>query len=556
MNWRFQAALAALLAFMTGWVVGVTKLSQILMTTDAGKYPTASEAVAEQFLVTFGLSKAVGNFLAGSGADLVGRKAVMLVGWLLGALFSTAVLCARSWAAVVASDLLLGLNQALCWSAALFLAHDLLGPSRRALASGLVETSGYAAIALASPLVDAAGADAAGTLHAALLLLCAVGAALTLLLVNETRSGSAGVRVRSPAPVVRQATLIWPSGRSQPVDASALAFVHASCLDGGLMACCLVGLALNLATAFAWGLMTRWLKGVVTAAALAGGGEGIVGGGGAGGAVSFSSSGNSSGNSSSGGRGGGSGGGGGGGGGGLSVGSVLLLYSVSKGMGQLPAGALADARTLCGMGPREFVLMGLLLISLALALFSALAATSAAAAPEAAPLVVGLAAPLALALGGGTALAYSPVMACVSARADPEWRASTLGAYRFWRDIGYAVGGLCMGAITDVAAGAPWVAPLVASAAVLATALVFARSLDSSVESTRAAVASERELANLANLAVELEVTDGAPAVACTPAAAPSAASVASVPPPPEGPGPTVALAVRSYGRLDDRGVA
>ena len=92
MSMRLQVALAALLAFTTGWVVGVTKLTQILMTTPDGPYPTASEMVATQFLVTFGLSKAVGNFLAGSGADTYGRKPIMLAGWLLGAAFSATVL--------------------------------------------------------------------------------------------------------------------------------------------------------------------------------------------------------------------------------------------------------------------------------------------------------------------------------------------------------------------------------------------------------------------------------------------------------------------------------
>ena len=180
MSMRLQVALAALLAFTTGWVVGVTKLTQILMTTPDGPYPTASEMVATQFLVTFGLSKAVGNFLAGSGADTYGRKPIMLAGWLLGAAFSATVLCARSWTVIVASDLLLGLNQALCCSSALFLALDILGPSRRALASGLVETAGYTAIALASPLVDALGVSAAPALHGTLLALCLLCAGVTL----------------------------------------------------------------------------------------------------------------------------------------------------------------------------------------------------------------------------------------------------------------------------------------------------------------------------------------------------------------------------------------
>ena len=499
MSMRLQVALAALLAFTTGWVVGVTKLTQILMTTPDGPYPTASEMVATQFLVTFGLSKAVGNFLAGSGADTYGRKPIMLAGWLLGAAFSATVLCARSWTVIVASDLLLGLNQALCWSSALFLALDILGPSRRALASGLVETAGYTAIALASPLVDALGVSAAPALHGTLLALCLLCAGVTLFVVRETRvpespraissrtsagaevaevaesgsgsgsggrggRGGGGVAVGGCGAPPGNATIVWPSGRQEHVSATKLACLHASCLDGGLMACCLVGLSLNFGTAFAWGVMTRWLKRVA------------VSGGGGGGSEA------GSGATSSGAE------------GALSVGTILLLYSIPKGICQLPAGVLADFYRHKGIGPREVVCAGLVIISASLALFSILAASTDALAP---PLLLGLAAPLAFLLGAGTALAYSPVLAVVAERADPDWRASALGAYRFWRDAGYAVGGLVLGSITDVAQGAPWVAPLLAAGVVLGTALVFARAVDSSVtvvvdSSERAASTSTR----------------------------------------------------------------
>ena len=46
--------------------------------------------------------------------------------------------------------------------------------------------------------------------------------------------------------------------------------------------------------------------------------------------------------------------------------------------------------------------------------------------------------------GAGTALAYSPLLACAAARSDPSWRASAIGTVRFWRDLGYAVGGVLL----------------------------------------------------------------------------------------------------------------
>ena len=65
---RVQLALAGALVFATGWTVGVSKFSQVLMTSAGGKFETASEQRAESFLITFGLAKAVGNLLVGAAA--------------------------------------------------------------------------------------------------------------------------------------------------------------------------------------------------------------------------------------------------------------------------------------------------------------------------------------------------------------------------------------------------------------------------------------------------------------------------------------------------------
>lgn len=50
-------------------------------------------------------------------------------------------------------------------------------------------------------------------------------------------------------------------------------------------------------------------------------------------------------------------------------------------------------------------------------------------------------------LGIGTAMVYPALLAAVSDAAHPSWRASSVGVYRFWRDIGYAVGALMAGII-------------------------------------------------------------------------------------------------------------
>ena len=53
-------------------------------------------------------------------------------------------------------------------------------------------------------------------------------------------------------------------------------------------------------------------------------------------------------------------------------------------------------------------------------------------------------------LGFGTALVYPTLLAAIGDVAHPGWRASAVGVYRLWRDLGYAVGALLSGIVADV----------------------------------------------------------------------------------------------------------
>jgi MFS family permease len=52
--------------------------------------------------------------------------------------------------------------------------------------------------------------------------------------------------------------------------------------------------------------------------------------------------------------------------------------------------------------------------------------------------------------GLGTAMVYPTLLAAIADHASPTWRASSLGVYRFWRDLGYAIGALLSGAVADL----------------------------------------------------------------------------------------------------------
>jgi MFS family permease len=53
-------------------------------------------------------------------------------------------------------------------------------------------------------------------------------------------------------------------------------------------------------------------------------------------------------------------------------------------------------------------------------------------------------------LGVGTAMVYPCLLAAVSDAADPTWRARALSVYRFWRDLGYAIGALTAGLLAAI----------------------------------------------------------------------------------------------------------
>jgi MFS family permease len=62
-------------------------------------------------------------------------------------------------------------------------------------------------------------------------------------------------------------------------------------------------------------------------------------------------------------------------------------------------------------------------------------------------------------LGIGTAMVYPTLLAAIGDVAHPSWRASAVGVYRLWRDLGYAIGAVLAGVTADAfgLAAAMWV---------------------------------------------------------------------------------------------------
>ena len=76
-----------------------------------------------------------------------------------------------------------------------------------------------------------------------------------------------------------------------------------------------------------------------------------------------------------------------------------------------------------------------------------------------------------LLLGIGTAMVYPSLIAAVSDASHPTWRARSLSVYRFWRDLGYAIGALSAGIIADIL-GMAWAIGIIAALTFLSGVVV------------------------------------------------------------------------------------
>jgi MFS family permease len=113
------------------------------------------------------------------------------------------------------------------------------------------------------------------------------------------------------------------------------------------------------------------------------------------------------------------------------VGLIKAVYPIIWGAGQIFTGWLADR-----VGRKPLIVWGMIVQAAGHAVIGF---------GLAAPLATGLAG--SVLLGVGTAMVYPAMLAAVGDVAHPLWRATSLGVYRFWRDLGYAVGALMAGVV-------------------------------------------------------------------------------------------------------------
>ena len=101
------------------------------------------------FVVAFGVVKGVLNFVAGRLSERIGRKRVLMLGWIAALPVPFMIYFAPDWNWIVAATVLLGINQGLAWSMTQTSKLDITRADQRGLTIGLNEFSGYVGVALA-----------------------------------------------------------------------------------------------------------------------------------------------------------------------------------------------------------------------------------------------------------------------------------------------------------------------------------------------------------------------------------------------------------------------
>lgn len=367
---RANAAQFVLLVVVNAFVGAMVGMERSLLPSIATEeFHLQASAAILSFILVFGLSKAATNYLAGRLSDRLGRKPVLIAGWLVALPVPFLLMWAPSWNWVLFANLLLGISQGLTWSTTVIMKIDLAGSKRRGLAMGLNEFAGYFAVA-GSALATAHVASVWGLRPEPFYLGVAyvlVGLGLSLFWVRETHHHvhHEVSLATSPRPLLSQAEVFW----------------RTTWKDRDLSLVTQAGLINNLNDGMAWGLFPL---------VFAGAGLSIA-----------------------------------------EIGSLVALYPAVWGITQLGTGALSDR-----LGRKGMIAGGM--VTQAVGIFVIMAGST----PVA--FVCGQ-----VLLGAGTGMVYPTLLAAIGDVAHPSWRASAVGVYRFWRDLGYALGAVIAGFVAD-----------------------------------------------------------------------------------------------------------
>lgn len=362
-NWK-QFSLLVLINAFVGGMVGLER--SVLPQLAEKEFALAAKTAILSFIVIFGIVKAVANFFAGTWANRVGRKNLLVIGWIFALPIPFLFIFASNWYWIILANVFLGVNQGLAWSSTVVMKIDLVGEKQRGLAMGINESAGYLAVAIFA-FMSGYLANQYGLrpypfyLGFVLVILGLLG---SIFWVKDTRHHVASEEKQSRIPRLRNI------------------FKETTWTNRNLGSITQAGLINNLNDGMVWGIFPMLLA-----------------------TKDFSIQ---------------------------QIGFITAIYPAVWGLGQLLTGKLSD--TFC---KKDMLFVGMLLQGIAL--LGLIWADSI--------LQFIL---IAAILGWGTAMVYPTFLSTLAENTHPLDRAKSMGVFRLWRDLGYAIGALITGILADL----------------------------------------------------------------------------------------------------------
>lgn len=377
-----QFAQQLLQVFFVGLTIGMQRnVVPVLAESEFGM-PAGSFALLMAFVVSFGFVKGAMNFVSGRLSEKVGRRKVLIWGWLVALPIPFIFLYAPSWNWIVAANVLLGINQGFAWSMTVTSKLDIVLPEERGVATGFNEFAGYGGVALAGLVTGYLASDYDPRLSLfvfglSVILLALIGA---LLFSRETLHWARAESAAHKAGTHGGPRPRFPTNVSEKPSTGEI-FMLVSFRHRTFAALSQAGCVEKFVDALVWGFFPVYLQ-----------------------AKGLSL---------------------------IDIGWVVGIYGFVWGGSQLWTGPLSDT-----VGRKWPIVIGM---------------WTCAAGIGATLYVDGMAAwsITAAVTGVGMALLYPTLIAAVGDISHPDWRGSSLGVYRFWRDLGYGIGALLLGFIAD-----------------------------------------------------------------------------------------------------------
>ena len=361
-NWQQFTLLVVVNAFVGG-MVGLER--SILPQIAAHDFEMVVKAAILSFIVVFGVSKAITNYYTGVLANKVGRKNLLVIGWLFALPIPFILIYADNWNWIIAANVLLGINQGLAWSSTVVMKIDLVGKKQRGLAMGLNESAGYLAVGGVAFLTGWIASEYGLRPYPFYLGIgfAVLGLLLSIFFIKDTRHHvSKEIAVST---IAKMKSVFWET----------------TWKDRNLGSISQAGLVNNLNDGMVWGLFPILLS-----------------------AKNFTIE---------------------------EIGTIVAVYPGVWGIGQLITGKLADH-----LNKKIMLFVGMLAQGIALFLLVW--------AETFLDFVL-----ISVVLGAGTAVVYPTFLAGMADFTHPDQRAKSIGVFRLWRDLGYAIGAILTGILAD-----------------------------------------------------------------------------------------------------------